>query len=227
MACAQIDDLGMKGAMISRVREVVSFLAVGGVGYVVDIGVFNLLWGTAPFDRWDPSIAKAAAVAAAMVVTYLGNSWVTWRGNRRMSGRQIAMFILSNLIGLGMSIVALWVSHDLLGLTSRLDDNLSGNVIGIGLGTLCRYWLYRRVVFAPEPTTAPDPGRRAGAHRGVRSPRRVLVRSASGVGRALPGNHRGAGVASRPVTGGVLVTRPTHPAGRHRRRVERIDGSKQ
>lgn len=126
--------------------EVLSFLLVGGLGYAVDVGAFNVLWGTAPFDAWDPSVAKVVAVALAMVVTYLGNKLLTWRG-ASSSTRQILLFVVFNVIGLGFSILTLWISHDLLHLTSRLDDNLSANVLGLAMGTVFRYWSYRHFVF--------------------------------------------------------------------------------
>jgi hypothetical protein len=50
------------------------------------------------------------------------------------------------LIGLG----CLFVSHYLLGFESRLADNISSNVIGLGLGTLFRFTLYKLWVFAPH-----------------------------------------------------------------------------
>ncbi|WP_082530684.1 GtrA family protein [Aeromicrobium sp. Root344] len=132
--------------------EVVSFLAVGGVGYIVDIAAFNYLRSAPVFVTLDPSIAKTFAVALAMVVTYVGNRAVTWRGadagNRR---REIALFVLFNIIGLGFSVLTLAISHDLLGLTSRVADNVSANVIGLALGTLFRYWSYKRFVFATQP----------------------------------------------------------------------------
>jgi hypothetical protein len=53
-----------------------------------------------------------------------------------------------NIIGLLISVLTLELSHNMLGLTSRLADNISGNVIGVGLGTAFRYWSYRRFVFA-------------------------------------------------------------------------------
>jgi putative flippase GtrA len=90
-----------------------------------------------------------------MVVTYLGNRLVTWRG--RSGGdrrREIGLFVAFNMVGLALSVVTLVISHDLLGLTSRLADNVSANVIGLALGTLFRYWSYRRFVFAaPAPMT--------------------------------------------------------------------------
>src|SRR4051795_3490864 len=129
--------------------QLLTFLAVGGTGYVVDVAVFNLLRSTVAFAGLDPSVARVVAVAVAMVVTYLGNSLLTWRGSggedRR---REVALFVVFNLIGLGLSVLTLTVSHDLLGLTSRLADNISANVVGLALGTLFRYWSYKTFVFA-------------------------------------------------------------------------------
>ncbi|KRC63291.1 hypothetical protein ASE12_00060 [Aeromicrobium sp. Root236] len=146
--------------------EVVSFLAVGGVGYIVDIGAFNYLRSAPVFATLDPSIAKTFAVGLAMVVTYIGNRAVTWRGadagGRR---REIALFVVFNIIGLGFSVLTLAISHDLLGLTSRFSDNISANVIGLGLGTLFRYWSYKRFVFATaRPGPDPDGNAIQGRH---------------------------------------------------------------
>jgi putative flippase GtrA len=128
--------------------QVLTFLAVGGTGYVVDVAVFNLLRSTPTLGAWDPSVARILAVGVAMVVTYLGNSLFTWRrestGNRR---REVTLFVVFNLIALGFSVLTLTVSHDVLGLTSRLADNLSANVVGLALGTMFRYWSYKTFVF--------------------------------------------------------------------------------
>ena len=128
--------------------EVVSFLIVGGAGYVVDVTAFNYLRGLPVLGSVDPSVAKGLAVALAMVVTYVGNRAVTWRGESSSGRRrEVALFVLFNVIGLGFSVLTLAVSHDLLGLTSRLADNISANVIGLALGTAFRFWSYRRFVF--------------------------------------------------------------------------------
>ncbi len=136
--------------------EVLTFLTVGGAGYVVDVAAFNLFRTTSPTAALDPSIAKILAVMIAMTVTYAGNRVFTWRGESvHGRHREIALFVLFNAIGLGLSVVTLTISHDLLGLTSRLSDNISANVIGLALGTAFRYWSYKRFVFAvdsrPEP----------------------------------------------------------------------------
>lgn len=133
-------------------REVLTFLAVGGAGYVVDVAAFNLLRSLSPFSWLDPSVARTLAVAVAMCVTYVGNRTLTWReqatANRR---REVSLFVLFNIIGFGFSVVTLAISHDVLGLTSRLADNVSANVVGLALGTVFRYLTYKRFVFAPQP----------------------------------------------------------------------------
>jgi hypothetical protein len=55
------------------------------------------------------------------------------------------------------------VSHYLLGFTDPVADNIATNVIGLGLGTLFRFTLYRTWVFAPHrgdpaPSVFPELG---------------------------------------------------------------------
>jgi putative flippase GtrA len=145
--------------------ELATFLAVGGTGYVVDVGLFNLLRSVAPFATLDPSVARILAVIAAMSVTYLGNRTLTWHnhrpGDRR---REIALFIVFNIIGFGFSLVTLTISHDLLGLTSRLADNISANIVGLALGTAFRFLTYKRFVFN-VPSNTRDPATSAVTER--------------------------------------------------------------
>ena len=137
--------------------EILAFLTVGGAGYIVDVLAFNYLRTLPALAAMDPSVAKVIAVAAAMVVTYIGNQTLTWRGSAGPGRRrQVALFVAFNVIGLGFSIATLVVSHDLLGLTSRLADNISANVIGLALGTAFRYLTYKKYVFVyDEPVLAP------------------------------------------------------------------------
>lgn len=130
-----------------------TFLTVGGAGYVVDVVSFNVLRSAPVLSAVDPSYSRTLAVALAMVVTYLGNRLFTWRG--QSSGdrrREVSLFVVFNIIGLGLSVVTLVISHDLLGLTSRLADNIAANVVGLALGTLFRYWSYKWFVFTGSLT---------------------------------------------------------------------------
>jgi putative flippase GtrA len=142
------------GALLRRAvtvlgdHEVAAFLLVGGAGYVVDVVTFNLVGFAGPLASLHPVVARTVAVLAAMTVTYLGNRSLTWRrctGERRR--REISLFVLFNAIGFAISAAMLVLSHDVLGLTSRLADNVSANVIGVGLGTVFRFVTYRSFVF--------------------------------------------------------------------------------
>lgn len=144
------------------VRELSAFGVVGALAFVVDIGVFNALraWTMfglleAPLLGTEPITAKAISVAAATLASYVGNRHWTYRDRHDhpdapAAGPQLTGFILANAIGLGISALCLFISHHLLGFTSALADNLSGNVIGVGLATLFRFAAYRTVIFPPD-----------------------------------------------------------------------------
>jgi dolichol-phosphate mannosyltransferase len=139
--------------LLWRYAELLTFLAVGGAGYVVDVVAFNVFRSLEPFKSIDPAYARTLAVVLAMVVTYLGNRTYTWRDDvGDVRRREIGLFVLFNVIAFGFSVVTLVVSHDLLGLTSRLADNVSANVVGMALGTAFRFWTYRRFVFGGAVT---------------------------------------------------------------------------
>jgi dolichol-phosphate mannosyltransferase len=152
--------------LVWRYAEVFMFLAVGGVGYVVDVVAFNVFRSFAPFSTIDPAYARTLAVVLAILVNYIGNRAWTWRDvaseDRR---RELSLFFLFSLIGFGFSLVTLLISHDVLGYTSRLADNISANVIGLALGAVFRFWTYRRFVFH---ASGPDLTARSGSRAPVR-----------------------------------------------------------
>jgi len=128
-----------------RLPELAKFGSVGALAYVVDLGVFNLfrvLVGTSPI------IAKVISVAVATLVAWLGNRYWTFSTRRTATGgKEFIQFATINVFGLLIGVACLWVSHYLLGFTGVLADNISANIIGLGLGTLFRYFGYRRWVF--------------------------------------------------------------------------------
>jgi putative flippase GtrA len=56
-------------------------------------------------------------------------------------------FAAVSVAGLGISLVCGFVSHYLLGLNNLVADNIAVNVIGLILGTIFRFVLYRYWVF--------------------------------------------------------------------------------
>lgn len=66
-------------------------------------------------------------------------------------GKEYLMFFALNGVAMLIAVTCLWFSHYVLGLDSPLADNISANVIGLGLGTLFRFWSYRKWVFPAIP----------------------------------------------------------------------------
>jgi putative flippase GtrA len=133
-----------------RVQELLAFAVVGGLGYLVDVAVFNLLRyaGEPGLLEHKPLTAKAISVAVATIVTYTGNRHWTWRHRVwSRTHREFATFVLLNLVGMAIALTCLAVSHYVLGLTGPVADNVSANVVGLALGTAFRFWAYRRWVF--------------------------------------------------------------------------------
>jgi putative flippase GtrA len=138
------------GAMALVVREGLKFGAVGAVAYVVDLGVFNLLLhvGDDPVLAEKPLTAKVISVSVATLVAWLGNRYWTFRRRRRSAvPRELFLFAVVNVGGLALALVPLAISRYVLGLESAVADNIAANVVGLALGTLFRFLMYRTVVF--------------------------------------------------------------------------------
>ncbi|MFP5281865.1 MAG: GtrA family protein [Actinomycetes bacterium] len=139
--------------------EAVRFGIVGLTGVGLQFVVFNLLRFAGPGGigvlHAKPVTALVLASGAATVITYLGNRYWTYRHRERgHPARELPIFLVLNAIAIGIGAACLAFSTYVLGLSSPLADNLSGNVLGLGLGTLFRFWSYRRFVFTGS-TRAP------------------------------------------------------------------------
>lgn len=135
-------------------RQLASFGLVGGVGVVIDLGVFNLLRATilSPGHvHSGPVVAKVISTSVAILANWLGNRSLTFRAERRSSVlREGLEFGLVSVGGLLIALGCLFVSHYLFGFRSQLADNVSGNGAGLVLGTAFRFALYRWWVFADD-----------------------------------------------------------------------------
>ena len=139
-----------------RVVELAKFGTVGALAFVVDVGLMNLLrFGPGQVLGDKALTAKVISVAVATVVAWLGNRHWTFSTSKRDSrSRELFWFLLVNAGGMLIAVGCLAVSHYVLGLTSPLADNISANVVGLGLGTAFRYFCYRYIVFnGPRDTT--------------------------------------------------------------------------
>lgn len=129
--------------------QIARFAAVGGVGLVVDVAVFNLLLLHPTQSGAWPMIAKSTSTLCAIAVNWIGSRWWTFRAQRRAdAAREGLEFLLASLLGSGVALVCLGVSHYALDLTSPVADNVSANVVGLIAGSAVRFAAYRWWVFA-------------------------------------------------------------------------------
>jgi len=135
----------------SIATQVMRFALVGGLGFVVDVGLFNLLrlgvFGEGHLLQ-GPIGAKIVSVSAAVLLTWFGNRYWTFREHRRRNYLlELLEFVTVAIGGLLIGLACLGVSHYLLGFDDLVADNISGNVIGLFLGTAFRFFLYRYWVY--------------------------------------------------------------------------------
>ena len=139
--------------MISRLyrirHEFGKFFSVGLVGYIVGVGGFNSLVHikNAPLSS-KPVTASIISGVVSILVAYFGNRHWTWKDRERTGARrEITLFFIINGIALVFGVICLSISRYVFGFDSAIADNIAANVIGVGIGTLFRFWTYRTVVF--------------------------------------------------------------------------------
>jgi putative flippase GtrA len=159
--------------------ELVRFGTVGLVAFVVDVGLFNLLrYGPGEVLEAKPLTAKVISAAVATLVAWVGNRyWVFARHRTESRLRELGAFVLANIGGMLVAVGCLAFSHYVLQLTSPLADNISANVVGLGLGTAFRYVAYKRFVFTGTGAASHTA---AGSSTGTRSS--TSTRSSTAVG---------------------------------------------
>ncbi len=123
------------------IHEGAKFLVIGAIGTIVTFVIANALQS---FGRYK---AVTIATILATVVTYLGNRYWTFK-HRQSQGttRDSIMFFVLNGIGLLIYYGCIGLT-DLAGLgKSKLWYNVA-LIVGTGLGTLFRFWSYRKWVW--------------------------------------------------------------------------------
>lgn len=132
--------------------EIAKFGTIGGFAYVIDVSIFNFLRFTdfSPIAH-KPITAKIISSVIATLFAYAGNRYWTFSHRETKShAESLPLFFALNAIAMGIAAVCLGISHYLLGFESAAADNISANVVGTGLGTLFRFWTYRRFVFPAQ-----------------------------------------------------------------------------
>jgi putative flippase GtrA len=135
--------------------EAAKFLTVGGLATLVSFVLFNGLvhgvprvaGGPGPMHD-DPLVAFVLANTVGMLVSYRGSR--SWAFREReavgVAGGRVRYLVI-NVVSMVIPLGCLSVSRYLLGLSDPVADNVAANVIGLGLGTLARFWALRRFIF--------------------------------------------------------------------------------
>jgi putative flippase GtrA len=140
---------GLRARLLALVRELSKFGTVGGIAFLVDFTIFNVLLNAG----LEPLAAKTISTVVAASLAFLGNRFWTWRHRQHHNmALQYTTFFVLNAVGLAIGLACLAISHYGLGqiwpaFQSQLADNISGQLVGTALGTLFRFWSYRRFVF--------------------------------------------------------------------------------
>jgi putative flippase GtrA len=153
----------------SSTRRIVTFLAIGGLAFVVDAATYNILVFGPTHDTFNerPITAKVIAIAAATVASYVGNARLTYADRDvRMSGRQLGAFAVVNVLATLLQLGCLAFSRYVLDLDSPLADNVSGTLVGQSVATVFRYLTYGRLVFRSAPPLPTDRARDDGSRGG-------------------------------------------------------------
>ena len=136
------------------IPELAKFGVVGLAGSVIDLGGAAYLHGALGVG---PMVSKGLAIVAATVVTYLGSRFWTFRHRVNQALlREGVLFAALNIVGLAIAeCLIAFVTYG-LDMKGTLAYN-AASVAGTGLGTIFRYFSYKKWVFlagAPGATVA-------------------------------------------------------------------------
>ncbi|MEV1179048.1 GtrA family protein [Nonomuraea sp. NPDC049784] len=143
----------------SLVYELAKFGSIGAIAFVIDFGMLNLCNVVL---GWGPLTSKVVATAISTTFAYLGNRFWTFRHREQSGlGRQYFLFFLLNGIALLFGMLTIGFTTYTLDRHDALSINIA-NIVGVGLGTLFRYWSYKKWVFLeatePIPVELPEAG---------------------------------------------------------------------
>ncbi|MET4058996.1 putative flippase GtrA [Arthrobacter sp. UYP6] len=129
-------------------REVAKFGTVGAFAFVVDNGLWWLLY----HGVLEGSATKARLISASVATLF---SWVAnrfWTFRRRRQNnvtRELVLFLIINGVGIVISSGFTWVAQYPLGITDAKWLGFAG-IVGIGVATILRFFAYRFWVFNAE-----------------------------------------------------------------------------
>jgi putative flippase GtrA len=135
------------------IHEFAKFGVIGTIGFLVTEGVFNLM-----IARHQATFtANAVSTLVAAAVTFIGNRYWTFRHRERTGmAREVAVFLVLNLIGIAIQQACLELAKYGVGRHDKLTLNVAF-LVGVGLATLFRFWSYRKWVWLAQVSDQAPP----------------------------------------------------------------------
>jgi putative flippase GtrA len=134
----------IRGSWRILVKELVAFGIVGFISLLVDVGVYNLLL----HHNVGVLTSKLVSTTLATTLAYFGNLHFSFSHRARTTlPRETSFFFGINVITLiGSELILALFAYPM----GYRHDHLVMNVVNlftIGLGTIFRFWAYKRFVF--------------------------------------------------------------------------------
>jgi putative flippase GtrA len=139
--------------LYERFRLLIHEGAKFGIIGIIGVVVYNLVNGLLHFKvGTGPLTAATVAVVITTIASYIANRYWSFRHRERTTvPRESLMFFVLNGVGLLIQWALVGFTVYGLGETGKVA-NLVANNLGIALGTLFRFWSYRKWVWAaPRP----------------------------------------------------------------------------
>ena len=135
----------IRGSWRILLKEVAAFGIIGALSFVLELGSFNVILAQ---DHIGPLKAKIAATIIATTFAYFGNRYFSFSHRARTSiARETTFFFAINGVALVFSLAILaFVSYPLHYRDNHFIINVV-NLFTIALGTVFRFWAYKRFVF--------------------------------------------------------------------------------
>lgn len=143
--------------LLTKHRELLRFAVVGGISFLITTAITYALKFTVL--RTHPVTALIVGVLVATIFSYVANrEWSFRTRGGRERAHEAALFFLISGIALGLNALPQWVSRYVLDLQEphlsllgqEVADFVSGMILGTLLGTLFRWWAFKKWVFPTE-----------------------------------------------------------------------------
>lgn len=145
-------------------RSQARFLGVGGICYVITVGInFTLKWTVLEAK---PTTALLVATTIASIISYqLNKKWTFGSRGNHSSTTEIILFALVTLGGIIINSVPLYISRYVLGFEypqhtlvfQEIADFVSGPVIGTAAAMIFRWAAMDLIVFKAPTPHSPTP----------------------------------------------------------------------